>query len=411
MTLDAVVYDAAEVFAVDEDGDPVVHEDGAVAVVDGEVAAVGDARAVTREYPPANADTGVDAAGKTVLPGFVDPHTHALFAGDRSDEFAAKLWGKTYQEITAEGGGIARTVRATRAADREELLAGLLDHLDWMLAHGSTTVEVKTGYGLDVETELRMLEVVAAADDRHPVDVVPTFLGAHAVPEGVDADEYVDRVVDEQIPAVAEQGLAEFVDVFTEEGFFDVEQSRRVLEAGKDAGMTPKVHAEELSHLGGAKLAAEVGAASADHLLHATDEDAAAMAAAGVVPVLLPGTAFSLGADYADPERFRRAGAPVAVATDFNPNCYSRNMNFAVALASVEMGMVPDEALVAATRNAALAVDRPGLGTLREGTPADLSVIDAPTRVHVPYSFGENLVETVLKAGDVVYRDGGEVLR
>ncbi|PSP79149.1 imidazolonepropionase [Halobacteriales archaeon QS_1_68_20] len=408
MSLDAVVYGAREVVTVGEDGLK-TYEDAAVAVVDGEVARVGDAGAVTREFPPADADHAVDARGKAVLPGFVDPHTHALFAGDRSDEFAAKLRGKTYQEILAEGGGILRTVRATRKADDRTLLENLLSHLDRMLAYGTTTVEVKSGYGLDTETELRMLAVIDRADALHPVDVVPTFMGAHAVPEDRDADAYVAEVVDEQLPAVAEQGIAEYCDVFCEEGVFDVAQSRRVLEAGEDHGLTPKVHAEELSHLGGSQLGAEVGATSADHLLYATEEDAEALADAGVVPVFLPGTAFSLGAEYADPDPFLDAGAPVAVATDFNPNCHSRSMGFAVALACVEMGLAPATAVQAATRNAALAVDRPERGRLQEGTPADLAVVDAPSHVHVPYTFGENLVETVLKDGELVY--DGEVRR
>jgi imidazolonepropionase len=428
MTLTAVVHDAAEIVTLEGDDDGAgsesersdsgddetaengevelgVYEDAAIAVEDGEVARVGPTGPVTREFPPENAAHAVDASGKSVIPGFVDPHTHALFAGDRSDEFEAKLQGKSYQEILEEGGGILRTVRATREASDEELLDNLLDHLDTMLAHGTTTVEVKSGYGLDTETELRMLAVIDRADDRHPVDVVPTFMGAHAVPDGRETDEYVDEVVDEQIPAVAEQGVAEFCDVFCEEGVFDVEQSRRVLEAGKEAGLTPKVHAEELAHIGGTQLAAEIGATSADHLLHSTEEDIDALVESGVVPVLLPGTAFGLGAEYADARAFFDAGADVAVATDFNPNCYSQSMGFAASLSCVEMGMTPAEALVAGTTNAAAALDLPeSVGTLREGAPADMAILDAPTYVHVPYNFGVNAVETVLKEGKVVHR-------
>jgi imidazolonepropionase len=398
--IDAVVHGAAEVVVGPEES----YTDGAVAIEDGRVVAVGSTEAVTREYPPENAVEHVDADGRAVLPGFVDAHTHGLFAGDRSDEFAAKLRGKTYQEILAEGGGILRTVRAVREASDERLLGNLLGHLDTMLAHGTTTVEVKSGYGLDTETELRMLEVIDAADARHPVDVVPTFMGAHAVPEGRDAEDYTTEVVDEQLPAVAEQGIATFCDVFCEEGVFSVEQSRRVLEAGIEHGLAPKVHAEELTHLGGAQLGAEVGAASADHLLHATEEDAAALAAAGVTPVLLPGTAFSLGAEYADSEQFIEAGAPVAVATDFNPNCHSPSMGMTLALACVGMGMAPHDALDAATRGGARALGREdGAGTLTEGTPGDLVVLDAPSHVHVPYSFGVNRVATVVKDGAVVH--------
>ncbi len=410
--LTAVVYDAAEV-VVDEGEKTPLHrfEDAAIAVEDGHVAAVGPTEEVTRVYPPENAAHAVDASGKAVIPGFVDSHTHALFAGDRSDEFAAKLRGKTYQEILAEGGGILRTVRATREASDDELLDDLLAHLDTMLAHGTTTVEVKSGYGLDTETELRMLDAIARADERHPVDVVPTFMGAHAVPQGRDADDYTDEVIREQLPAVAEQGVAEFCDVFCEEDVFSVEQSRRVLEAGREHDLTPKVHAEEFVRLGGAQLAADIGAASADHLLHATDADADALVDAGVTPVVLPGTAFSLGADYADARAFIDRGAPVAVASDFNPNCHSQSMGFAVALACIGMKLTPAEAVVAATKNGAKALNRgeSGHGTLRRGAPADLSILDAPSHVHVPYNFGVNLVETVLKDGRVVHGEGGRL--
>lgn len=378
-------------------------EDAALAAEDGTVVAVGPSEAVTRDYPLAAADTVVDASGQAVIPGFVDSHTHALFAGDRSDEFAAKLRGKAYQEILAEGGGILRTVRAVREANDDQLLANLLGHLDQMLAHGSTTVEVKSGYGLDTETELRMLNVIQQADEQHPVDVVPTFMGAHAVPEGRDVESYSEEVVEEQIPAVAEQGTAEFVDAFCEEDVFSVEQSRRVLEAGADVGLTPKVHAEEFVRLGGSQLAAEVGAASADHLLHANAEDAEVLEDAGVVPVFLPTTAFSLGAEYADPDPFLDAGAPVALATDFNPNCYSQSMPFTVALGCVGMGLTPAQSLLGATRHGAAALDRTdGEGTLAEGTAADLAILDAPSYVHVPYNVGVNPVETVVKGGEIV---------
>lgn len=412
--LTAVVHDAAEVATPDGEigsADLAVYEEAAIAMVDGEIARVGPTGPVTREFPPENAEFAIDASGKAVIPGFVDPHTHAVFAGDRSDEFEAKLQGKSYQEILKEGGGILRTVRATRSASDEQLLESLLSRLDTMLAHGTTTVEVKSGYGLDTETELRLLEIADRADDEHPVDVIPTFMGAHAVPEDREGDDYVGEVVDEQLPAVADQGIAQFCDVFCEEGVFSVEQSREVLEAGKDVGLTPKVHAEEFVRLGGTQLAIEVDAASADHLLHANEVDVAAIAESGVVPVLLPGTAFGLGAEYADARAFLDAGAPVAIATDFNPNCYSESMGFATTLACVGMEMTPAEALVAGTRNAATALDLDddGRGTLQEGAPADLAIVDAPSYVHVPYHFGVNTVETVLKDGQVVH--GEEVAR
>jgi imidazolonepropionase len=405
-SVDLVVHDAAAVVVgPGPDGSLRRQPAGAVAVEGGHVVAVGPSDEVCRAYPPENARESIDAAGKTVVPGFVDAHTHACFAGDRADEFEAKLAGTTYQELLARGGGILRTVRAVRAATTDELTRNLLAHLDVMLTHGTTTVEVKSGYGLDTETELRLLDAIAAADRRHPVDVVPTFMGAHAVPEGVDADGYTDEVVDEQLPAVAAQGIAVFCDVFCDEGAFTPEQSRRVLEAGRDHGLTPKVHAEELAHTGGARLAAAVGAASADHLLHATDDDVAALVDACVVPVLLPGTAFSLGSDYADARGMLDAGAPVAIATDFNPNCFSRAMPFAVTLACVGMRLTPAEALVAATAHAARATGLgPDHGTLAEGAPADLVVVDAPSHVHLAYDFDVNRVATVVKDGEVVHR-------
>ncbi|MDG5820987.1 imidazolonepropionase [Natronococcus sp. A-GB7] len=401
-----VVYDVGElVVGPSEDGEHPLEilEDAAFAAVDGEIVAVGSSEDVTREYPPENAETAIDADGRAVVPGFVDPHTHAVFAGDRSDEFEAKLRGKEYQEILAEGGGILRTVRAVREASDEELFENLTGHLETMLAHGTTTVEVKSGYGLETETELRQLEAIDRADATQPIDLVATFMGAHAVPEDRDVDDYVDDVVEEQLPAVAEQGVAEFCDVFCEEGVFDVDQSRRVLEAGLDHGLTPKVHAEEFVRLGGAGLAADLEAASADHLLHANADDVDALVEAGVVPVLLPGTAFGLGEDYADARAFLEAGAPVALATDFNPNCHSRSMEFVQTLGAVEMGMTPAEALLASTRNAALALGlEDGTGTLREGAPADAVVLEAPSFAHLAYRFDTTAVDAVLKAGEVV---------
>jgi imidazolonepropionase len=400
MTDRTIVYNASEVATATDAG---VVEDGALVAEDGDIVAVDTTETILAEYPLDSAEYAVDADGQAVIPGFVDSHTHALFAGDRSDEFEAKLQGTTYQELLESGGGILRTVRATREASTATLVSNLLDHLDTMLAHGTTTVEVKSGYGLDTDTELRMLAAIEEADRRHPVEVVPTFMGAHAVPEDQTADEYTEEVIEEQLPAVEEQGIAEFCDVFCEQGVFTVDQSRRVLEAGMDHGLTPKVHAEELAHIGGTQLAAELGAASADHLLHSTEEDIDALVESGVTPVLLPGTAFGLGAEYADAEAFLDAGAPVAVASDFNPNCHSQSMGFAASLACVEMGMTPAEALRACTRNGARALDRAPLGTLQEGAPADLAILDAPNHVHVPYSYGVNRVERVLKDGVPVY--------
>ncbi|WP_267163540.1 imidazolonepropionase [Halovenus salina] len=403
---DLLVHDIAELaVGPGVDGLETV-EHGALAVDDGTVVALGDSEEVRSEHEDARRT--IDASGQTVLPGFVDPHTHALFTGDRSDEFVARIEGKSYTEIADAGGGIPVTVESVREATDEELLEALLTQLDVMLEHGTTTAEVKSGYGLDTETELRMLKVIAEADERHPVDLVPTFMGAHAVPEGSTTDDYVDSVIEEQLPAVAEQGIAVFCDVFCEEGVFDVTQSRRILAAGRDHGLEPKIHAEEFTRIGGAQLAADLGAVSADHLLSANEDDAKALAEAGVVPTLLPATAFSLGEPYADPEPFLDAGAPVALGTDLNPSCFVHNMGTVVSLACLEMGMRPSQAVLGATAHAASALDREDAGTLSEGTPADFAIFDLPSVTHVPANAGTNRVETVVKDGEPVVTAGGD---
>ncbi|HEX2022578.1 MAG TPA: imidazolonepropionase [Candidatus Thermoplasmatota archaeon] len=325
----------------------------------------------------------------------------AAFAGDRVDEFALKLQGVSYADILAAGGGILHTVRLTRQATRAELLKALLTRLSSMLEYGSTTVEVKSGYGLDLETERRLLQVIREADERHPVDVVSTFMGAHAVPpEFPDAKSYADHVASVMIPELADQ--AEFVDVFCERGVFGVEESRQVLEAGSQQGMRVKVHADELARSGGSHLARELGAVSADHLLHAGPEERRALCEGEVACVLLPATALSLRAPYADARALIEAGALVALGTDCNPNCYTESMPFVMALACHGMRMSPAEALVAATVNAAAAVGREDRGTIEEGQLADLVILDAPTYRYVPYRFGMNPVWKVVKMGELV---------
>jgi imidazolonepropionase len=406
---DLVVHDASELVVGPAESPTglVRYEDGALAIDDGDVVAAGSTAEVCREYPTENATRAIDATGKTVLPGFVDPHTHALFAGDRSDEFVSRIEGKTYTEIMDAGGGIAVTVDAIREASDDQLLENLLDQLDVMLEHGTTTAEVKSGYGLDTDSELRMLSVIEQANQQHPVDVVGTFMGAHAIPEAMETDAYVEDVIENQLPAVADQGIATFCDVFCEEGVFDVEQSRRILEAGREYGLEPKLHAEEFTRIGGAQLAADLGATSADHLLSATSEDADALAEADVVPTLLPATAFSLDEQYADAEQFLDAGAPVALGSDLNPSCFVHSMSFVVSLACLEMKMHPDAALRGATANAAAALDRTdGTGTLQPGTAGDFAVFDLPDATHLPYNAGTTRLDTVVKDGAVVVEDG-----
>lgn len=399
-----IVHGAEELVRGPGTDDPLeVIEDGAVVIEDGVIIEVGQTEEIERRYPPENATTAIDASDNVVVPGLVDSHTHAVFAGDRSDEFAARLAGADYQQILAEGGGILRTVRAVREASEAELRDNLLDILDLMLAHGSTTVEVKSGYGLSTESECKMLRAVAAADAQHPIELVATFLGAHAVPPEMDRDEYVDHVIDEQLPAVVDAGLATYCDVFCDEGAFTRDESARILRVADEHGLGLKIHAEEFARLGGAELASTLNATSADHLLQATDSDAQALADAGVVPTLLPGTAFTLGVEYADFERFTDAGSWPAIASDFNPNCHSPSMVMTIQLATHGMGMAPDMALRAATAEAAHALDRPDLGRLEEGSPGDLIILDSPSRLHLPYSFGINPVKAVIKDGRVVH--------
>ncbi len=371
----------------------------AVYIEDGVIEEVGPSERVARSAPAGA--VRMDVGGRSVVPGFIDPHTHAVFGGDRVGEFEMKLQGARYEDILAAGGGILSTVRATRDSTRGELLKSLLARLSRMLDYGTTTVEVKSGYGLDLETERRLLEVIQMADERHPIEIVPTFLGAHALaPEFQTTREYAEYVANVMVPELAE--LAEFVDVFCEKGVFSVDESRLVLEAGAEQGLRIKVHADELALSGGSHLASELRAVSADHLLFAGDDERRALVNSEVVPVLLPATALSLRAPYADARKLIDAGAMVAIATDCNPNCPTESMPFAMSLACYGMRMTPAEALVASTVNAAAALERDDRGTIEEGMQADLVVVDAPTYMHIPYRFGMNPVWRVIKMGETV---------
>jgi imidazolonepropionase len=348
----------------------------------------------------------IDARGSVVTPGFVDPHTHAVFARTREDEFAMRVDGRTYEEIARGGGGIRSSVRSLRGASEESLFSSGRATLDRMLAHGTTTVEIKSGYGLSLESELKTLRVVRRLADGHRVDVVPTFLGAHEFPDEWrdDRDGYVEHVASEMVPAVARERLARFCDVFCEEGVFTVEQSRRVLEAGRAHGMELKLHADEFHASGGAELAAELRARSADHLVCASDGGIRALAAAGVTAVLLPGTTLSLGhTSYAPARRMIDEGVAVALATDCNPgSSMTESMQIIVSLASMMLRMTPAEAIVAATVNAAHAVAADEAGSLVRGKLADLVVWEVDDHRAIPYHYGVNLVRTVIKRGRIV---------
>ena len=372
----------------------------ALVVVAGSVAWVGPETELAAEHRDLPA---IDAGGGAVLPGFVDAHTHVVFAGDRGDEFARRLRGDTYEAILAAGGGIRATVRATRRADSEELEASAAGRLRHMLAAGTTTVEVKSGYGLDLATEVRMLEAVHALDAALPIDLVPTFLGAHVVPAEYDGrrSDYVALVAGEMMRAAAP--LAEFCDVFCDDAAFSVDEARAIAAAAAGAGLRLRLHTEQLSHSGGAALAAELGAASADHLDHATDDDLAALAAAGTAAVLLPAVSFSLRLPYPDGRRIWDSGVTVALGTDCNPgSAFVETMPFVIALATQACGLLPEEAVWAATRGSALSLGADDRGRLAPGSAGDLVILDAPSRTHLSYRPDGNLVASVVKSGVVV---------
>jgi len=356
----------------------------------------------------------LDAAGGCVLPGLVDPHTHLPFAGWRESDFERRLSGESYAEIAVSAGGILTTVRATRQAGRQELAALVRSRLDRMLLEGTTTAEAKSGYGLTLADELKQLEALADAAG-HPVEVVPTLLGAHVLPPEYRnrRGEYVSLVAGQMVPAAADRSLAQYCDVFVEDGAFTPQEARVILDAARQAGLGCRVHADQFSASGGAALAAEVGAVSADHLEHVDGRGASAMARAGVIGVLLPGASLFAGAGRAAPGRLLvEAGVPVAIASDFNPGtCPCESAAAMIPLACLLCGLMPDEAIVAATINAAASVGRAGrIGSLEPGKQADMAIFDVPDRRHLAYRFGVNHCAAVVKAGRVVVRDGRPVL-
>ena len=366
---------------------------------------------IKQEYPHLVNDAEViDAQGKIVMPGLVDCHTHLVHGGTREHELNMRLAGSSYMDIMNAGGGIHYTTTKTREASFDDLYDKTVQHLNEFLRHGVTTVEAKSGYGLDLENELKQLYVVKKLQEEHVVDIVSTFMGAHAVPKEFkgNEDEFVKIIIEQMIPKVAELGLAEFNDVFCEKGVFTPAQSRLILEAGKAYGLTPKIHADEIEPYEGAELAAEVGAISAEHLLVASDEGIAAMAKAGTIAVLLPGTAFFLRAPYARGRLMVDSGVPVAISTDFNPGSSPTiSLPFIQNLACMNMGMTMEEVLCATTINAAHAIKRADqVGTLEKGKQADVLILDVPNYKQLQYFYGMNHTDTVIKAGNVVVKGG-----
>jgi len=384
---------------------------GSLAINNGKIVAVGKTEDIRNKFV---AKEKLDANEKVVMPSFVDPHTHLVFAGSREDEFEKRIQGVPYLAILKEGGGILETVRETRKATREELVETSLKTLKVMLEHGTTTVEAKSGYGLTTADETKCLEVMQLLNEKQLVDIVPTFLGAHATPPEYqnNPQDYVNLIIDEIIPTIAKHKLAEFCDVFCEKGVFNREQSKKILLNAKRYGLKPKLHADEFTSTGGAELAAEVKAVSAEHLIFASDEGIRAMAKSGVIAVLLPSAAFSLMTGrYANARRMINLGIPVALGTDYNPSCWTETLQLVIALACHQMRMTPAEAISATTINATHAIHRAHeIGSLEIDKKADVIVLNVPNHKFLGYRFGANLVEKVFKEGKLVVDNGKEIL-
>lgn len=376
--------------------------DAAIAVEDGIITEITSGG----KLPQGSFDEVFDAEGRLATPGLVDGHTHLVFGGYRQNEIPMKLAGAGYLDILRAGGGILDTVRKTKQATFEELYDKSAAFLDEALSLGVTTCEIKSGYGLDMENELKMLEVIKALGEKHPVDVVPTFMGAHAIPPEYEGkgDEYIDMMCNEVIPEVRKRNLAEFCDVFCEDSVFDAAQSRKYLEAARAHGFELKIHADEIEDIGGSKLAGEMEAVSAEHLIAAGEEGMDAMAAGGTSAMLLPATSFYLGKTYAPARTMIEKGIPVCIASDFNPgSCPSLNLQLAINLGYLRYKMTPEEILTAVTINPACAIGRGDTaGTLEEGKQADIVIWDAPDMEMLCYRFGSNLVKTVIKKGEII---------
>ncbi len=383
-------------------------ENGAILIRAQRIVWVGTTRDIPVREPGVRYQT-VDGVGLglVALPGFVDAHTHPIFAGTRADEYELRSRGKTYQEIAASGGGIQKSVRQLRGASHNQLVERAERYFWQFLSHGTTTIEAKSGYGLSLEDEIKSLEALATLQGRSRLEIIPTFLGAHAFPEEYrDARaQYIRLLVDEMIPTVAQRKLAQFCDVFCDAGYFAVDEARQVLVAARDAGLGLRVHAEELGHTGGAKLAAELGAVSADHLEWVDDSDIEALRDAGTVATLLPGTTFNLGLSRYPPARkLIAAGVPVALATDFNPgSCFTMNMQLVLSMACSQMKMTPAEAITAATLNGAYAAGVSGLlGSIEDGKQADIVLMDVSDYRELPYFMGINHCVVTIKKGNIV---------
>ncbi|MFB4169847.1 imidazolonepropionase [Virgibacillus sp. JSM 102003] len=414
MKVDTLITNIGQLLTMDKKGpvkggdmnDLTVMEGAAVATENGKIVWIGSAEKAVN----IQADKTIDAEGRLVTPGLVEPHTHLVFGGSREEEMALKQQGVPYLEILKQGGGILSTVNATREASYDDLLEKALFHLDRMVMHGITTVEAKSGYGLDKQTELKQLQVTKEANVKHPLDIVSTFMGAHAIPPEYKEDpEAFLGLMSELFEEIKEKNLAEFVDIFTETGVFSVEQSRRYLKKAKEKGFGLKIHADEIDQLGGTELAVEVGAISGEHLAVASDNGIKQLASSNTIGVILPGTVFYLGKDtYPRARKMIDEGAAVAVSTDFNPgSSVTENLQLIMSIAALKLKLTPAEIWHAVTVNAAHAIGRGHeAGTIATGRMADLVIWDAPNYMYIPYHYGVNHANTVIKNGEVLYKRG-----
>ncbi len=382
----------------------IIH-DAAVCVEDEIIIAVGTTESILKAYIPSSEDEIIDASGQCILPGFVDSHTHFVFGGYRSQEFIDRLKGKAYLDILKAGGGIQNTVRSTRGCSEEQLYKDGFNKLQEMLSMGITTVEGKSGYGLDKETEVKQLRVYSKLKENHPMDIAITYMGAHAVPPEYNEDQYIDKMIKEIMPYIKENEMAEFCDVFCEEGVFSVEQSERLLTAARDMGFKLKIHANEMTSLGGAALAARIKAVSADHLLMITEQEVEALGKSGTIATLLPCTAFCLAHPYAPGRKMIDRGCAVALASDYNPgSCFTNSIPLIFALSVIHMKLTIEEAITALTLNGAAALGRSeSIGSIEPGKQADIIFLKEPDYGFLVYNTGTNQVKHLMKKGRLIY--------
>ena len=384
-------------------------KNAAIASYKGKIVAFGETEKICANIKLSPNSDIIDASNKVVAPGFVDPHTHPIFFGTREKEFEQRIKGKSYREISEAGGGIRFSVRQLRQASKEELINHALPYLDRFLSLGTTTIEAKSGYGLTMEDEIKSLEVIKELNRLHPIDLIPTFLGAHEIPDEYrnNRKEYINLIIKEMLPLVVEKKLAEFCDIFCEEHVFNLGESEKILSAAQESGLKLKIHADQLTASGGTELAAKLEAVSADHLDYITPQAIEKIKVSGTVPVLLPGAVFFLGLQRYAPARLMiDAGLRIALATDFNPgSCMSESMPLMMTLSCIYMKMLPEEAWLAATIHAAQAVSREKtLGTFNIGAQADMVIWDIPNYQYLPYHFGVNLVDRVIKSGKIILK-------